>query len=80
MTIVSIAAVTAFAEEHAVKEKDVPPAALAAVAKKYPGARRLGYAKETENGATVYEVQILDGKVKIDVDVTAEGRSPQRSP
>ena len=65
---------TALAGEVKVAEKDVPIAALDAVAKKYPKARRVGFEKESEGGKVAYEVKLVDGTRSIDVDVSPEGK------
>jgi hypothetical protein len=53
---------------------EVPKAVLDSVAKKYPAAKRLQYERETEDGKTIYEIQVLSNGHKIDVDVTPDGR------
>jgi hypothetical protein len=53
---------------------DVPKPVLDSVARKYPGAKQLRYERETEEGKTIYEIQVLAGGHKIDVDVTPDGR------
>ena len=64
----------ATAGEKKLAERDVPRPVLDGVAKQYPTAKRLGYAREVEKGNTVYEVKLdADGR-KIDLDVTPDGR------
>jgi hypothetical protein len=65
---------SAIAGETPIGEKQVPRPVLEAIAKKYPTAKRAGFTKETDEGKTTYEVQIVDSGRKIDVDVTPEGK------
>lgn len=53
---------------------DVPKPVLDSVARKYPAAKQLRYERETEDGKTIYEIQLEAGGHKIDVDVTPDGR------
>jgi hypothetical protein len=62
------------AGETPLKESDVPKAAIDAVKKKYPKAKLTGFAKLCDHDKTVYEVQIEDGKRRIDIDVSPEGK------
>jgi hypothetical protein len=62
------------AEEKKISEAEVPKSALEVVSKKYPTARKTGFAREIEHGKTLYEVQLVDGARKIDVGVSPEGR------
>jgi hypothetical protein len=68
------AALPARAGEKAVKESDISKPALEAVKKKYPKAKLVKFAKEEEDGKTTYEVSIEDGKRKIDIDLSPEGK------
>lgn len=61
------------AKEQKLKARDVPPAVVAAAAKAYPGARINQWAKETENGKTLYEASMVEGAKKRDVIFTADG-------
>ena len=70
----ALSASSGFAEEHKVKAGDVPKAALDAVGKKYPSGKQVGYAKEQEQGKTVYEVKVVDGARHIDIDLSPEGK------
>jgi hypothetical protein len=64
---------SALAGEKEISESEVPKAVLDSVAKKYPAAKRTGFAREVDKGKTVFEVQLVDGGHKIDVDVSPEG-------
>jgi hypothetical protein len=73
----AFAAPVARAQEVKVEEKDVPKAVLEAVRKKYPKAKMTGFEKETDKkdkSKVTYEVDIEDGKRKIDIDLTPEGK------
>ena len=71
---VLLLAAGALAGETPIGEKLVPKPVLDAIAKKYPAAKRTGFSKEIEEGKTTYEVQIVDGGRKIDVDVSPDGK------
>lgn len=60
--------------EVKVKLADVPKAVVQAVKAKYPKGKLTEASKETEDGKTVYEVTVMDGKTHIDVTVTPEGK------
>jgi hypothetical protein len=61
------------ADEEKVPLDKVPKAVLDAAKKRFPKAEMVGASKETENGKTVYEVELkLAGKT-IDVTLTPEG-------
>jgi hypothetical protein len=64
----------AFGAETKISESEVPQPVLDAVAKKYPAAKRVGFEREVEHGKTVYEVKVLVGARKIDLDVSADGK------
>ena len=64
---------SAFAGESKISEAEVPKAVLDGVAKKYPAAKKTGFEREVEKGKTVFEVKLLNGGHKIDVDVSPEG-------
>jgi hypothetical protein len=62
------------AGETPVKESEVPKAAIDAVKKKYPKAKLTGFAKLCEREKAVYEVQIEDGKRRIEINLSPEGK------
>jgi hypothetical protein len=51
----------------------LPKAVADAVAKRFPGARTVEAAKETEGDKVEYEVTVKDGATTIDVTLTPEG-------
>jgi hypothetical protein len=73
VAFVAMAAV-AFADEKKIEKGDVPKAVLDAVSKKYPKAVMKEFSKETEDEKTTYEVEIEDGKRKIDVECDEKGK------
>lgn len=75
VTVVTMAlAGIAVAGEKRVTESDMPAPVLAAVAKKYPAAKKVGFAKEVEQQQTTFEVSITDGAKKIDIDLSPDGK------
>jgi len=68
-----LVAVGAVAEEKKIPESEVPRAVLDGVTKKYPEAKKIGFEREIEKGKTVFEVQLMNGGHKVDVDVSPEG-------
>lgn len=75
LAAVLLASTFAMAKEEKLKEADVPKAVLEAVAKKYPKAKAVGYTKETDKEKKVLiEASIEDGKRKIDIDLSPEGK------
>lgn len=73
-SILLMTAASAVANEAKVAEKDVARAALEAVTKKYPTAKKVGFDKEVEHGNLTYEIKLVDGARHIDVDVSPNGR------
>lgn len=72
--VASLLVVTAGrADEEKVPLDKVPAAVLDAVKAKYPGAELTGAEKETEKGATVYEVALKDKGQKIEATFKADG-------
>ena len=65
-------ATSVHAQEQSIKRKDVPKAILAAFEKTYPKAKIKGYAKEVEEGKTVYEVESVEGSVHRDITYMAD--------
>lgn len=61
------------AQEQSLKKRDVPKAVLAAFQQSYPRVTIKGYAKETDNGTVVYEVESVEGCIHRDVTYTADG-------
>ena len=68
-----LASVSALAQESKIKEKDVPPAVVAAFKSAYPNATVRGYAKETEKGKTFYEIESKDGATMRDLLYNPDG-------
>jgi len=66
-------ATSVHAQEQSIKRKDVPKTILAAFEKTYPKAKIKGYAKEVEEGKTVYEVESVEGTVHRDITYVADG-------
>jgi len=64
----------AFASEKPVKQADVPKPVLAAVQAKYPNAKLEHFAKEVEDGKTLYEVVLDVGSAHTEVSVSPEGK------
>lgn len=64
---------TSPAQEQSLKKKDVPKAILAAFQQSYPKATIKGYAKETDEGTVVYEIESMEGNIHRDVTYTADG-------
>ena len=65
---------TGRADEVPVPLDKLPKAVLDAVKKRFPKAELVEAAKETEGDKVEYEVTIKDGKTKIDVMLTPEGK------
>jgi len=63
----------ATAQESKVKEKDVPPAVIAAFKAAYPNATIRGLAKEKENGKLFYEIESKDGTTLRDLLYNPDG-------
>jgi Putative beta-lactamase-inhibitor-like, PepSY-like len=68
-----LTSVWAAAQESKVKEKDVPPAVIAAFKAAYPNATIKGYAKEKENGKLFYEIESKDGAAARDILYNPDG-------
>lgn len=66
-------ATSVHAQEQSIKRKDVPKAILAAFEKTYSKATIKGYAKEVDDGKTVYEVESVEGTVHRDITYMADG-------
>jgi hypothetical protein len=75
--IVALAALTlstAFAEEKAIKEQEVPRPVINRVQKKYPAAKMTGFEREREDGKTSYEIKLSDGTKRMEVICTPDGK------
>jgi len=59
--------------EHKIGKKNVPVAVLKAFEKTYPKATARGYAKETENGRTEFEIESREGSIARDVSFDGTG-------
>jgi uncharacterized membrane protein YkoI len=66
--------VSVSAAEKRLEKSQVPKAALAAVAAKYPKARMTGFSEEDEGGKRVYEVKLQWGGERAEVTVSSEGK------
>jgi hypothetical protein len=69
-----LAGASSRAEEEKVPLDKLPKAVVDAVKEKFPRAELVSAEKEKEDGKDVYEVAIKDGKHKIEVTVTPEGK------
>ncbi len=63
----------AWADEQKVPLDKLPKAITAAVKKRFPRGEMTEASREDEDGKTVYEVTVKDGKQKIDVTLTPQG-------
>jgi hypothetical protein len=61
-------------DEEKVPLDKLPKAVVDAVKEKFPKAEMVSASKEKEDGKTLFEVSLKDGKHKIDVTVTPEGK------
>ena len=68
-----LASVSGFAQESKIKEKDMPPAVIAAFKSAYPNATVRGYAKEREKGKLFYEIESKDGATMRDLLYNPDG-------
>ena len=68
-----LASLPAFAQESKIREKDVPPAVIAAFKAAYPNATVRGYAKEKEKGKLFYEIESKDGATMRDLLYNPDG-------
>lgn len=64
----------ASAQEKKINKGEVPAPVLAAFAKAFPKAQAIGYAQETEEGKTLYEVESKEGAIHRDVTFMADGK------
>ena len=63
-----------FAQEQKLNRKGVPAAVSASAVKAYPNARIKGWSKETEDGKTYYEAEMIEGQTKRDVIFLPDGK------
>ena len=61
------------AEEHTLAESRVPAPAREAFHRAYPHATARKWTSEVENGRTIYEVESVDGTVRRDINIGADG-------
>jgi hypothetical protein len=72
--VAGVGVVSAEETEEPVAIKDLPKAVVDAIEKEYPDAELLEAEKETENGETLYEVEIQTGGKTLEVEITPEGK------
>ena len=70
---ISVASLSAAAQELNLTAKQVPAAVIAAFKAAYPNATIKGYAKERENGKTFYEIESKDGDTGRDILYNPDG-------
>lgn len=74
-TVVMLSVVfIASAQERAIKKADLPQAVIEAFTKAYPQATVRGCSMEKEEGATVYEIESIEGSTTRDVSYAADGK------
>ena len=62
-----------FAGEEKIPLDNLPKAVVESVKKKFPKGEMKDAVKEVENGKTTYEVTVMEGEIKIDVNVKDDG-------
>jgi hypothetical protein len=72
--ILLILAGSALGREETIRKSSVPKEVLAAVARKYPRAKQVGFSREVEQSKVTFEVEILDGMRHIDIDLSPGGK------
>jgi uncharacterized membrane protein YkoI len=60
-------------KEKKVNNKNVPAAVISAAANVFPNAKVKGWSKETEDGKTFYEAEMIEGQTKRDVLFRPDG-------
>src|SRR5215510_4302214 len=60
--------------ERKMNNKSIPAAVTAAAAKAFPNAKVKGWSKETEDGKTFYEAEMVEGQTKRDVLFLPDGK------
>jgi hypothetical protein len=73
LAVLALASV-AFAGEKKVSRSEVPGPVIAAVEKRFPAAKMIGFEREEEAGKVVFEVQLQDGARRLDLDVSPDGK------
>ena len=61
-------------QEKKVNKKNIPASVTAAAAKAFPKATIKGWSKETEDGKTFYEAEMVEGQTKRDVLFLPDGK------
>ena len=69
----ALTAAGARADEEKVAADKLPKAVADAVKAKFPKAEVAGATKEKDGDKTTYEVTVMDGKIKVDVNVAEDG-------
>lgn len=73
IAVVSLAGLSASAQETKIAKKAVPSAVINAFKSAYPTATIKGYAREQENGKTFYEIESSEGETGRDVLYNPDG-------
>lgn len=73
LSLASVLSAPAWAQEHAVKQSEVPEAVMKAFSAKYPKAKPTGFEKETAKGKTEYEVTFEEGGKRTEVSLAPDG-------
>src|SRR4030095_16538762 len=68
------AAIAQEPKEQKVSGRNIPAAVTGGAAKAYPHTRIKGWAKETEDGKTFYEAEMVEGQTKRDVMFLEDGK------
>lgn len=63
-----------WAEEHAVKQADLPTPALAAVQQKYPAGELTGFSRENDHGAILFHARLKSQGKELELRVSPEGK------
>jgi hypothetical protein len=66
-------ATSAVADEKKIPIEDLPKAVIRAAQKAFPEAQLVGASKETEDGETIFEVEMKLGGKSIDLEIDDEG-------
>lgn len=65
------------AAETVIKASEVPQPVMASVKKKYPKAALKGFEKEQDKGQLFYEIKLQDGRRRIEVKLSPDGKIQQ---